>query len=44
MNNMASGIDNLTSDMILGEEESLTLVTKIFNQIIETKKIPVEWK
>ena len=43
-NNWAQGIDNLTSDvMILGGEESVKQIT-FFNQILETKKIPVEWK
>ena len=44
-NNKAPGIDNLTSDiMILGGEESVKQLTKNFNQILETKKIPAEWK
>ena len=39
------GIDNLTRDiMILGGEESVKQLTKCFNQILETKKIPTEWK
>ena len=39
------GIDNLTSDvMIFGAEESVKQITKIFIQILETNKIPVEWK
>ena len=42
-NNMAPGVDNLTSDtMILGGEESVTQITKHFNQILEAKKIPAE--
>ena len=41
----APGIDNLTSDiMILGGEESVKQLTTIFNQILETKRIPAEWK
>ena len=44
-NNKAPGIDNLTSDiMILGREESVKQITQMFNQIIETKKIPAQWK
>ena len=44
-NNKAPSIDNLTSDiMIFGGEESVEQITTIFNQIVETKKIPVEWK
>ena len=42
--NKALGIDNLTSDvMILGREESVKQ-RNIFNQILEIKKIRVEWK
>ena len=38
-------IDNPTSDvMILGEDKSVKQITKLFNKILETKKIPVEWK
>ena len=41
----APGIDKLTSDVvILGGEESVKRIAKMFNQILETKKIPVEWK
>ena len=44
-NNKAPGIDNLTSDtMILRGEESVKQLTKIIHQILETKKIPAEWK
>ena len=44
-NNKAPGIDKLTSDiMILGGEESVKQLTKKFNQILETKNIPAEWK
>ena len=38
----APGIDNLTSDVVLGGEESVKQLTKNFNQISETKKIPAE--
>ena len=45
MKNKASGIDSLTSDvMILGREESVKEITNIFHQILETKKMPVKWK
>ena len=45
MKNKAPGIDEQTSDvMILGGEESVKQITKLFNQILETKMIPVEWK
>ena len=41
----APGIGNLISYvMILGEEESVKQITKFFKQILETKKIPVEWE
>ena len=44
-NNKAPGIDNFTSDiMILGGKESVKQITKEFNQILKTKKIPIEWK
>ena len=44
-NNKSPCIDNLTSDiMIFGGEESMKQLTKIFNQILETKNIPAEWK
>ena len=44
-NTKALGIDKLTSHiMILGGEESVKQITKNFNQILETKKIPAEWK
>ena len=44
-NNKAPGIDNLVSDiMILGGEESVKQITTFLNQILETKKIPVELK
>ena len=43
-NNKAPGIDNLTSDMMLGREESVKQITAILDQILETKKMPVEWK
>ena len=44
-NYKALGIDNLTSDvMILGGDESVKQITNFFNHILETKKIPVEWK
>ena len=44
-NNKAPGIDNLTSGVIKhGGDESVTQITAIFNQILKTKKIPVEWK
>ena len=43
-NDKAPGIDNLTSNiMIPGGDESVKQVT-IFNQILETGKIPAEWK
>ena len=43
--NKAPGIDNLTSDiLILGGEESVKQLTKICNQIFETKKISAELK
>ena len=43
--NKAPCIDNLTTDiMMLGGEESVKQTTQIFNQILETKKIPAEWK
>ena len=42
-NNKAAGVDNLTSDvMILGGEESVKQIAKMFNQILETKKIPTQ--
>ena len=44
-NKKAPSTDNLTSDiMILGGEESVKQLINIFNQILETKKIPAEWK
>ena len=44
-NDKAPGIDNLTSDiMILEGEESVKQITKLFDQILETRKIPAEWK
>ena len=44
-NNKAPGIDNLTSDIMkLGGEESVKQLTFFFHQILETKKIPAEWK
>ena len=44
-NNKAPGIDNLTSDiMILGGKESVKQITQFFSPILETKKIPIEWK
>ena len=43
--NKAPATDNQTSDiMILGGEESVKQLTKIFDKILETKKIPAEWK
>ena len=30
--------------MILGGEESVKQITTVFDQILETKQIPVEWK
>ena len=45
MKNKVSGIDNLSSDvMMLGGDKSLKQITNIFIQILETKKIPFEWK
>ena len=44
MKNKAPGIDYLTSDvMILGGEKSVRQIPN-FNQILDTKQIPVEWK
>ena len=38
-NNKAPGMDKLTSDVtILGGEESVKQIPKMFNQILETKK------
>ena len=45
MKNKAPGVDNLTSDIMkLEGEESVKQLTKMFNQILATKKIPAEWK
>ena len=44
-NNKATSVDNLTSGIvILGGEESVKQLTKNFNHILVTKKIPAEWK
>ena len=44
-NNRSPGTDNLTSDiMISGKDESDKQIARTFNQILQTKKIPVEWK
>ena len=45
MKNKAPGTNNLTSDItILGGEEAVKQITKFFNQMLKTKKIPAEWK
>ena len=44
-NNKVPGGDGLTSDvMIFGGEESVKQITNISNKILETQKIPAEWK
>ena len=44
-NNKALGIDNLTIDiMVLVGEESVKRITTISDQILDSKKIPTEWK
>ena len=44
-NNKAPGRDNLASDiMTIGGKESVKQITTVFDQILETKKIPVEWE
>ena len=41
----APGNDQLTTDIIkIGGEEALKQITKIFNAILEQRKIPNEWK
>ena len=43
--NKAPGNDQITSDIIsLGGDEAIEQVTKIFNEILKTRKIPKEWK